>query len=135
MINKGKSQEREELLKSILEGYVRSDFGGRSPEGSAHLDEDSISAFVEGNLSGTEAAPMTSHLVACSFCRHKTAELVRLDSQFAEESETPAASTEPSKVSDVLSGILGKLFGASEGAVFAHNEDESEEKEEDEEPE
>jgi hypothetical protein len=40
-------------------------------------------------------------------------------------------SAQPSKVSEVLSSILGRLFGASEAAVFAHEErKEDEEKDE-----
>ena len=122
MNNKGNIQTREELLRSILDGFVRSGVGAGNQGTIDHLDEDTISAFVKGNLSRREATPATAHLVSCGFCRHRTAELVRLDSEFAGESEAPSVSMEPSKVSDVLSGILGKLFGAGEGAVFAHEE-------------
>ncbi len=97
-----------------------------------HLDQDSLAAFTEGILSEREAKPVVSHLVDCSFCRHVTAELIRLDMTFA---ETPAAApitetAEPSKVSGVLSGLLARIFGASENAVFAH-EDKEAEKEDD----
>lgn len=130
MNNKGNTQTREELLRSILDGFVRSGAGTGSQGTTDHLDEDTISAFVEGNLSRREATPATAHLVNCGFCRHRTAELVRLDFEFAEEAEAPSVPTEPSKVSDVLSGILGKLFGAGEGAVFAHEEKEEAKKDE-----
>lgn len=129
MNNKGKDQSREEIVKGILDGYLRSGSSAIEFEEHEHLDGDTISAFVEGNLSRREAAPVNSHLVGCSFCRHRTAELIRLDLKFADESEAPAVTGEPSKVSDVLSGILGKLFGAGEGAVFAHQEDEENETE------
>jgi hypothetical protein len=99
-----------------------------------HIDQDSLAAFTEGTISEREAAPLVRHLVDCSFCRHITAELVRLDLAFA-ESPAPESvpSAEPMKVSEVLSGLFSKIFGTSDGAVFAHNEAESD-SEEDEKP-
>ncbi|MGD9564130.1 MAG: hypothetical protein AB7F88_18470 [Pyrinomonadaceae bacterium] len=95
-----------------------------------HLDQDSLAAFTEGSISEREAKPVVAHLVDCSFCRHVTAELIRLDMAFA---ETPAAianagTTEPRKVSEVLSGLLSRIFGTTDGAVFAHEEKEGSEK-------
>ena len=89
----------------------------------AHLNEDTLTAFVEGGLNKRESKYVVNHLVGCSFCRHITAELVKLEMAFAEET-TPEVEykNEPTKVSEVLSGILSRLFGTSEGAVFAHEE-------------
>ncbi|HYY59629.1 MAG TPA: zf-HC2 domain-containing protein, partial [Pyrinomonadaceae bacterium] len=47
----------------------------------AHLDEDALNAFVEGRLGETEARPVVKHLVACSYCRHATSQLVRLEAE------------------------------------------------------
>ncbi len=91
-----------------------------------HLDEDTLSAFVEGNLREREAKPVISHLVDCSFCRNITTQLVRLDLAFAGETETlPVTETQPTKIADVLSSILTRIFGSNEGAVFAHHEEEN----------
>ncbi|REJ75730.1 MAG: hypothetical protein DWQ47_09720 [Acidobacteria bacterium] len=129
MNNKGNN--REELIREVLGGILRQSTSSVAFEDADHLDNDVMAAFVEGNLSEREAKPVTTHLVDCSFCRHKSAELVRLDLRFAEEQiEAPSADSEPAKVSDVLSGILGKIFGAGEGAVFAHQDDEAVEKKE-----
>jgi hypothetical protein len=94
------------------------------PAAGPHLDEDSLAAFTEGNLSQREARPILSHLIDCSFCRHVTAELVRLDTAFADTPNVAAASAaaEPAKVSDVLSRLLTRIFGTRDGAVFAHHE-------------
>lgn len=94
----------------------------------AHLDEDSLSAFVDGAMPEREAAPAVRHLTDCSFCRGVTAELIRLDAEMAgnEAITTQPSVAEPSRASDVLSGILGRLFGSGEPAVFAHGEDEPE---------
>lgn len=89
-----------------------------------HLDQDTLAAFTEGSLSEREAKPVVSHLVDCSFCRHVTAELVRLEMAFAETpAPSPAAEAEPRRVSEVLSGLIAKMFGTTDGAVFAHNAD------------
>jgi hypothetical protein len=42
-------------------------------------------------------------------------------------------SAEPTKVSEVLSGLFSKIFGTTDGAVFAHNETEGSEEDKDEE--
>lgn len=71
-------------------------------------------------------------MVDCSFCRHITAELVRLDLEFADEpapARSSAESAQPSKISEVLSGLLAKMFGTSENAVFAHEDKEKKEEE------
>lgn len=120
-------------IQGLLGSYLalRSSSRDAITAADRHLDEDSLAAFVEGNLGQREAQPVVSHLVDCSFCRHVTAELVRLDMAFA---ETPApvkfaGDAEPSKVSEVLNGLLSRIFGTRDGAVFAHHEkDENEEK-------
>jgi len=102
--------------------------------GANHLDEDTLSSFVEGSMSTREAKPIVSHLVDCSFCRHVTSELVRLDLAFAETTEArqPIVEAEPSRISEVLNGILSRIFGTRDGAVFAHHEDEKKADESDE---
>jgi hypothetical protein len=98
--------------------------GGDSPD---HLDTDTLTAFSEGRLSEREAAPVVRHLSDCGFCRHITTELVRLDVSFADREEPVAirdTRSEPSSVSSVLSGILSRIFGSGESAVFAHKEPE-----------
>jgi hypothetical protein len=46
----------------------------------------------------------------------------------ADEDMRPASASEPHKLSEVLSGLLNKIFGTADGAVFAHNEKESDDK-------
>jgi hypothetical protein len=63
-------------------------------------------------------------------------ELVRLGLDFA-DMDTPVVvqeSSEPASVASVLNGILSRIFGSNEAAVFAHEEKEKEdEKDKDEE--
>ena len=95
-----------------------------NPAEIGHVDEDSLSAFVEGTLNARESDSVVSHIVDCGFCRHTTAELIRLDLAFAEE-EAPSiteTSVQPARISEVLSGLFSKIFGTTEGTVFAHEE-------------
>ncbi len=112
----------QKLISNYLHLQVSSN--GLSADGQ-HLDEDSLSAFVEGNLGQKESQPIVSHLVDCSFCRQVTAELVKLDFALAGEMQQTVVNTEtPSKITEVLSNILSRIFGTNDGAVFAHQETE-----------
>ncbi len=136
MENKGLNYSQDSQIQELLGRFlqVNSSTKGTEFAGEPHLNEDSIAAFVEGNLKRRELQPVINHLVKCSFCRHITAELVRLDYAFAEVEEIRTVkangSNEPSKISDVLSGLLSRIFGGNDGAVFAHHEAETEENEE-----
>jgi hypothetical protein len=100
--------------------------------GAYHLDEDSLSAFAEGNLSEREAVPIISHLVDCSYCRNVTTELVRLEMAFAEPAPMQHFVEEesPARISEVLGRVLSRIFGTADGAVFAHHETDEEKEEE-----
>lgn len=130
MENEFKLNPQELQIQGVLDRYLASR-SNRSDAGTAHIDEDSLSAFVEGTLNKRESNSIVSHIVDCGFCRHATAELVRLDLEFAEADSTAqvTAVSEPSKISEVLSGIFSKIFGTTDGAVFAHEEKEKKEKE------
>ena len=125
-----KMNPQETKIQGILAEYLTS----RKPinASTGHLDQDTLAAFTEGNLTELEARPAVSHLVDCSYCRHITAELVRLDLEFADE-PIPAVNRQeqPAKISEVLSGLLAKMFGTSENAVFAHEDKEKEKEDED----
>jgi len=132
MKNNPQINSRELKIQGVLEGYLKKNSLSTEFKGNnIHLDEDSLSAFVEGNLSEGEAAPMVKHLADCSYCRNISSELVKLDLAFAEDVKPiEVPKSEPTKVADVLNGILSKIFGANDNAVFAHNEDEETENEE-----
>jgi len=131
MENEIKLNAQELQIQGLLDRYLASSNKGITAEGS-HIDDDSLSAFVEGSLNRRESDSVVSHLVDCGFCRHTTAELVRLDLAFAEEAAPVrvAAPAESSKISEVLSGIFSRIFGTTDGAVFAHEEKEKEKKDE-----
>lgn len=125
MENEGNINSEELNIQKLLSNYLhlRVSSNALSSEGQ-HLDEDALSAFVEGRLGQKESQPVVSHLVDCSFCRHVTAELVKLDFAFAEETPQTFEIETPSKISEVLSNVLSRLFGTNDSAVFAHQEKE-----------
>lgn len=92
----------------------------------AHLDEDSLSAFIEGRLSESESAPAISHLVACGSCRRITAQLVRLESEIGEvEAGAHATATEePGRIRRLLQELASRVLPASDDddeVVFAYH--------------
>jgi hypothetical protein len=111
-------------IQAMLESYLR--FRSSAKAGSetgSHLDEDALSAFVDGDLTRRENESFIAHLIDCSFCLHKTAELSQLRSAFEEEAyEVGTQSAQPAKISEVLSNLFSQLFGSSDGVVFAHEE-------------
>jgi hypothetical protein len=113
-------------IQGLLDSYLRVRTNNVEVQGN-HLDDDSLSAFIEGRLSETESKPVTTHLIDCGFCRNVTAELVRLDFAFADDTTVSTAS-QPTKVSEVIDGFFARLFGSSVGEVFAHQEHEEEKK-------
>ncbi|MEO7672914.1 MAG: hypothetical protein ABIU09_02410 [Pyrinomonadaceae bacterium] len=131
MENKGHMNSQELAMQALIGRYlkIRSTSDRNASAKGPHLDNDSLAAFTEGNLSALEARPLVRHMVDCSFCRHVTAELIRLDLAFADNpAMSPIAeTTEPSRISEVMNGLLSKIFGTSDGAVFAHNEEKDEE--------
>lgn len=131
MINKGQTNAEEMKIQGLLDRFLRFRSANNNFRGNeTHLDEDSLTAFVEGRISERESPSIISHLVDCSFCLHVTGELAKLSSVFAEDEVVVNFPTkEPSKVSEVLSGLLSRIFGTNDGAVFAHEE--KEEKEDD----
>lgn len=89
-----------------------------------HLDEDALSAFVEGRLTETESAPVIQHLVGCGFCRRATAELIRLEAETGPmETALPASEQEePGRIRSLLDKLASRVLPQSEGdSVFAYH--------------
>lgn len=131
MENKNLTNPQDIQIQGLLDRFLRSQATSDDLAlNKQHLDEDLLAAFTEGNLSEREAKPIVRHLVDCSFCRHVTAELVKLDLAFAEETIQPAVSeNKPSRISEVLSNLLSNIFGTNDSAVFAHQEKEEDSEE------
>lgn len=135
MINKGQMNSEELKIQGLLDRYlqfrnINLNVGGYEN----HLDDDSLTAFVEGKVTEHEMPSLIKHLIDCSFCLHVTSELAKLNAAFEDEEFVATAPIkEPTKVADVLSGLLSRIFGANDGAVFAHQEQEEQDNKESEE--
>jgi hypothetical protein len=89
-----------------------------------HLDEDALSAFVEGRLTEQESAPVIQHLVGCGFCRRATAQLIRLESEIgqSEAGAHEAPPQEPGRIRSLLDDLASRVLPQAEGdAVFAYH--------------
>jgi hypothetical protein len=126
MANKQEIHNQETAIQNLLGQFLTARKSAAEVDAGqdAHLDQDTLAAFVEGNLNERASGPVVAHLVCCSFCRNITAELIRLDLDFAEygTAEARAAVSEPGPISEVLGGLFSRIFGTSDGAVFAHQE-------------
>lgn len=88
-----------------------------------HLDDDFLSAFVEGRLSEAESSSTLKHLVACSSCLHMTAQLVRLDSEVSGIRESRVITEEePGRIRRLLDDLSSRVFVPTDDeAVFAYH--------------
>ena len=89
-----------------------------------HMDEDSLSAFIEGRLSAREAQPLLSHLVNCGSCRRITTQLIRLEEAIGDTAPVaaPATPREPSRIRRLLDELAARVLPASDdAAVFAYH--------------
>lgn len=119
-----KSNKEYMRLRRMLDGHLRrrASLAQTSPAG-AHMDEDALSAFTEGRLSDTEAAPFIRHLVSCASCRHITAQLIRLDTEISgAETPAPISSEEPGRIRRLLADLASRVLpSAEDDAVFAYH--------------
>ena len=114
------NQQIGQLLGAFLKSKQSETFAAAS---EAHLDEDSISAFVDGALTRREAEPVMRHLVGCSPCRKITAQLARLAEELYEQPETLAsAAPQTSRLQQFLQSLGLSSLGIGDEAVFAHND-------------
>lgn len=90
-----------------------------------HLDEDALSAFVEGRLSETESSPLIQHLVACGYCRQATVQLVRLEAATIPSQPLPAEASreeEPGRIRRLLDDLASRVLPShDEETVFAYH--------------
>jgi hypothetical protein len=90
-----------------------------------HLDEDALSAFIEGRLSHLESAPLVRHLVGCDSCRNITAQLIRLDTVLSGiETEAPRpAAEERGRIRSLLADLAARVLPSADGGdvVFAYH--------------
>ncbi|MCS6873580.1 MAG: hypothetical protein N2Z23_02180 [Pyrinomonadaceae bacterium] len=112
-------------FENLLRAYLAASFN--SSEENDHLDEDMINALIEKRLSQKEQKPILEHLMNCAFCRHLTAQIIRLDFNLLEE--TPLLETTPS-FSERITQFLSNLLQPSLAPIEAFGEKKEEEEKE-----
>ena len=121
-----------EAIRAMVHGRLNSFASVKTEPISAtlHLDEDAMSAFVEGQLNENETRSIISHLTSCGSCRDFTARLIRLESTFTADEESTMVEETPSRLRRFLEGLASQVIPPSgEDAVFAYqNPDENVEK-------
>ena len=119
-----KSNKESDRLRRLVHQHLQrrpAALAPASPMG-AHLDEDALSAFIEGRLSKLESAPLVRHLVGCGSCRQITAQLIRLDTELSGvETELPPVE-EPGRIRRLLADLASRVLPSSEDdVVFAYH--------------
>jgi hypothetical protein len=134
-----KSNKESARFRQMVHEHLRqarASFAARSYVGT-HLDEDALSAFVEGRLNELESTPVVRHLVSCASCRHITAQLIRLDTDLSASEapiHTPASSEEPGRIRRLLESLASRVLpstGDDEVMAYHAPADDFEQKEED----
>ena len=119
------AKKETEAIRQMIHGRLRDRLATESLALDSHLDEDAICAFVEGRLEEAEVSPVTSHLIVCSSCRHTTAQLIRLGTQFETKNELAVSSESPGRMRVFFDNLAARLTPSlEEDAVFAYQEPE-----------
>jgi hypothetical protein len=110
-------------IHNLVNSYLRRSVPNEdSLATQVHLDDDMLTAFVEGKMSEKESMPVVKHLVDCGFCRKITAQLARLENEFGEKEMTiPVVVGEPGRVRRFLESITIRFFGDDEESVYAYH--------------
>jgi len=121
-----------EAVRAMVHGRLNSFASVKTELISAtlHLDEDAMSAFVEGQLGEDETRSIISHLTSCGSCRDFTARLIRLESTFTADEVSTVVEDAPSRLRQFLERLASRVIpSGGEDAVFAYqNPDENVEK-------
>ena len=117
-----KSNQGEKQFEGLLSLYLRQrqtkiDFNKIQP----HLDEDSLSAFAEGSLTQTQAAPILKHLIDCILCRRVTAQLAELNNALNDVSSN-VETIEAGNWREFWNTLTESVFRPYDSAVVAHED-------------
>jgi len=125
---KAPKQEKGEfgtpLIERLIDVRLKARFqDGPLPATSApHLDDDIISALIEGRLGQAESLSMVSHLVNCATCLHLTANLIRFEADMNEVGSASMPEQDPGPLRKFLDRIAEGVIPLDEEAVVAYQE-------------
>ena len=128
MVTEQEGGSATDTIRQMIDQRLKTRTADESAAGATggHVDEDAICAFVEGRLEEAEAAPVISHLIGCTSCRHTTALLIRFESQFQSDID-PTQIESPGRVRLLLERLAaGFTPSLEEDTVFAYQNPEPE---------
>jgi hypothetical protein len=120
-----KSDKEGDRVRRMVHQHLqgRASLASAAPLG-VHLDEDALSAFIEGRLGNLESAPLIRHLIGCGSCRNITAQLIRLDTELSgfEAEAAPSPAEEPGRIRRLLADLASRVLPSSDDdVVFAYH--------------
>ena len=118
-----KSNQGEKQFEGLLSLYLRQrQLSKGSSTNQLHLDEDSLSAFVEGSLTQQQAAPIIKHLINCIFCRRVTVQLAAL-SEALEDAPNITNTVRQNSWRELWNNLTESVSRSYDNAVIAHEEE------------
>src|SRR5256714_14477444 len=119
-----KTDKRASALRDLIHARLAARASIATARGLevSHLDEDQLTAFVEGRLSEAESAPLIAHMVSCAACRRVTAELVHLQLALGREGETELTieQEEPGRIRRLLEELASRVVHTHEEVMAYH---------------
>jgi len=122
-VTEPETDKEMEAIRSMIDQRLKfcPPGGAASFASEGHLDEDAVSAFVEGRIEENESASIVSHLVACGTCRGATARLIRLESLAMDDDDVIVPEHNPSRLRQWLEDLAAQVVPSTgEDAVFAY---------------
>jgi hypothetical protein len=122
-VTQPKTEKEMEAIRYLVDQRLKfcPPGGATTIASEGHLDEDAVSAFVEGRIEENESSSIVSHLVACGTCRDATARLIRLESLAMDDDEVIVPGHSPSRLRQWLEDLTAQVVPSTgEDAVFAY---------------
>lgn len=115
-------------FETLLALYLKqSQANKNSNHNQLHLDEDILSAFVEGAVTENQAVPVLKHLIHCAFCRRITTQLAELSENFA-EIPVSTSSVKTNSWGELWNNLTESVSRSYDNSVVAHENKEPDEK-------
>lgn len=116
-------------FETLLALYLKqSQANKNSNSNQLHLDEDILSAFIEGTVTEKQAVPILRHLIDCGFCRRLTAKLNEINETF-DDIAVCADNGRTNKWFDLWNNLTESIFRPYDNAVTAHEAEEQDDAE------
>jgi len=108
-------------IHNLIGQHLRRQASANTVEES-FLDDDVLTAYVEGRLSERESQRVVKHLLKSDFHRQMVADLLRFQDELDEQEMTvPVVVGEAGRVRRFLESFTVRFFSSDEESVFAYH--------------